>query len=418
MLDAVTREKLDGHSWLARNEWRRHGMTVIPCIAGVMLIAVHGYLLGVMMPSLEQEFGWSRAQISGGMLFPAFGSLVLAPLVGRAVDRIGARPIALAGVPVYCGALACLSLATASIWSWWILCALVGTASMLIFPNVWAASITNGFVRNRGLALALALSGTGLASAFLPAIAAGLLPEIGWRGSYVAIAAGCFAIIFPLVMFLMRAEERPSAPIGSNEDFDNNQHYKDMRSAQFLKLACAVILYASSACVITMNAVPILLGEGFSLILASQIAGLVGIGTIIGRLGGGFLLDRIDARYVAAGTCVLPMVGIVVLLLSQNSPTAAIFACLSMGIAGGAEYDASAYLAGRYFGKRSFSFLFGSLSSLTLVSAAISPVLANHAYDLTGSYDLVLLVIIPTLFASGLLFLFLGEYPAMPDEEN
>src|SRR5262245_39125735 len=57
------------------SEWRQHWTLLIPCIAGIVLCAVHGYSLGVMIIPLEQEFGWSRAEITTGPLIISFIAL-------------------------------------------------------------------------------------------------------------------------------------------------------------------------------------------------------------------------------------------------------------------------------------------------------------------------------------------------------
>src|SRR5688500_3836857 len=93
------------------SEWRRHGLVLLPCLAGILLCSVNNYSLGVMMTPLEREFGWSRGQISIGPLIISLIAVVFAPLVGLAIDRIGTRPIGLIGVIFYCGALALLGTA-------------------------------------------------------------------------------------------------------------------------------------------------------------------------------------------------------------------------------------------------------------------------------------------------------------------
>lgn len=86
-----------------------------------------------------------------------------------------------------------------------------------------------------------------------------------------------------------------------------------------MKLALGALLFAIGSCMLTVNAVPILLAEGFSPLLAAKVAGFVGIGTITGHL----------------------------------------IACFLLGVGGGAEYDACAYLTARHFGMRNFGSLFG-----------------------------------------------------------
>ena len=58
------------------SELRRNWSLLPPCMVGIMLCSLHGYSIGVMIPALESEFGWLRAQISGGMMIVAMIALV------------------------------------------------------------------------------------------------------------------------------------------------------------------------------------------------------------------------------------------------------------------------------------------------------------------------------------------------------
>lgn len=393
----------------AADEWRRYGSIVPACLAGVTLVAVHGYTLGVMIGPLEREFGWTRAQISMGQMIPSMASLVLAPLVGAAVDKFGPRRIALFGVPFFCIALALLSTATGSIANWLSLYSLLGFASMFILPTVWSAAITTRFDRNRGLALAIALAGTGVAAAFIPMTAARLLEWEGWRAGYIGIALLCFFIVYPLVLFFFDRDGAHARVRASRA------HGVSLRSEflsfRYIMLLSAALIFASAVCVLTVNAVPILIGEGFTPLRAAEIAGLVGVGTIIGRLAGGFLLDRFDGRFVAAACGIAPIAGSLLLVGTQESQGAAMFAVLAIGIAGGTEYDACAYLTSRHFGMRNFGSLFGLIGGVCLFGSGLAPVASNYVYDLTKSYDLVLWAMIPALAVAAVFFLLIGPYP-------
>ena len=59
------------------SELRRNWLLLPPCMVGIMLCSLHGYSLGVMIPALEAEYGWPRAQISGGMMIVAMIALVV-----------------------------------------------------------------------------------------------------------------------------------------------------------------------------------------------------------------------------------------------------------------------------------------------------------------------------------------------------
>jgi predicted MFS family arabinose efflux permease len=396
----------------------RHWRVLPPCLAGITLCSTHGYSLGVMIPVLERELGWTRAESSLGLMIISIIALVAAPAVGLAIDRFGPRRIALSGIALFCFGLAMLSRAT-DLASWLMLWVLLGAGNMLILPTVWTKAINVYFDRNRGLALALALCGTGVAAAFVPSLTNALVEHFGWRGAYVGLGAIGAVITFPVAWALFRvpsvaSESRPDrAPpplqaqgVSAREGFGQ---------PRFLKLAGATLLFSITICALTTNLVPVLLARGMTPATAAGIAGLLGIGSITGRLIGGFLLDRFDAARVAAISVAMPVVTVALLLAFPGTPMAAL-ACLILGLAVGTEVDCCAYLAARHFGLKSFGALFGTMNGLMLFGNGIAPVMANHIYDVTKSYDIVLWAQVPACLGTMLLFLMLGPYPQLDAE--
>jgi len=398
---------------LALGEWKRHGWNIPACLAGMMLVSVHNYALGAMVLPLEREFGWSRSEITAGHFFPSMAAIILAPLVGIAIDRLGARRIALAGVPAFCLCLAALSLAGPSITSWLVLYFVLGVASMLIFPTVWTTAVNVRFDRNRGKALAVTLVGTGVSATFVPTLTTVLIAEEGWRTAYQVLALGSFAIVFPLVWFLFARDEQRGA--GAGHAAHAKPMVAELMSARFLKLAGAAFAFGLAVSAVTTNAVPILRAEGLDPLAAAKIAGLIGMGSMIGRLLGGVMLDHLEARYVAAGSMLLPVAAIAILLGSQGDAASAGAACFLVGLSAGAEYDACAYLAARHFGVKRFGALFGTIGGILLAANGMAPALSNLVYDLSHSYDIVLWTMLPLLALTGVLFLAMGTYPADPD---
>ncbi len=401
-------------------ELRQHWRVLPPCMAGITLCSVHGYSLGVMIPVLEREFGWPRAEISMGMMIISMIALVGAPLVGLATDRFGPRRIALGGILVFCLGLAMLSTAT-DLKSWWLLWILLGAGNMLILPTVWTKAINGYFDKNRGLALAVALCGTGVAAAFVPTLTNWLVEHHGWRNAYIGLALIGLAIAFPVTWLLFRmprsaadAAVHDSAPVP--RQVQGVSAREGFAQPRFLKLAGATLLFSITICALTTNLVPVLIARDLTPAGAAGIAGLLGIGSITGRIVGGFLLDRFDAAKVAAASVAMP-VATVLLLLAFPGPGVAALACLILGLAVGTEVDCCAYLAARHFGLKSFGTLFGTMNGLMLFGNGIAPVLANHVYDVTKSYDIVLWVQIPACLGTMLLFLMLGPYPELDGEE-
>jgi predicted MFS family arabinose efflux permease len=296
---------------------------------------------------------------------------------------------------------------------------LLGFGNMLILPTVWTKAINHYFQANRGLALALALCGTGVSAAFVPSLTNALIEHFGWRHAYVGLGLIGVTITFPIVWVLFRVPSESGAPghaaavpvqaqgVSAREGF---------AQPRFLKLAGATLLFSITICALTTNLVPVLLARGMTPTTAAGIAGLLGFGSITGRLVGGILLDRFDAARVAAISVMMP-VATVALLLSFPGDRFAAVACLILGLSVGTEVDCCAYLAARHFGLRSFGTLFGTMNGLMLFGNGMAPVLANHVYDVTKSYDIVLWAQVPACLGTMLLFLLLGPYPRLDEDE-
>ena len=403
----------------APSEWRLHGSVLIPSVAGISLVAVHGYSLGVMMGPLQAEFGWSRAEISAGAMIISIIALLFSPLVGTAVDRFGPRPVAITGVVGYSFLLALLSTASSDIGSWWLRWAVLGLASTIILPTVWTAAINSRFVLNRGKALAITLLGTGLSATFVPLLASFLIDWVGWRGAYIVMAAvtGGITLALVLIFFYGAGERRPrnSATAVPGITLSGFTAREGLRSPAFFKLAVGVFVFGITCLALTVNAVPVLESRGLDRSAAAGVAGLLGIGSIVGRLTGGFLLDRFNAGRVAAISVAVPIFSIALLLAVPGSTLAAGSAMLLLGLALGTEVDACSYLAARHFGMRSFGTLFGTINGFVVFGSGVAPVAANYVYDIAGSYDPVLWATIPLCAIASCLFLTLGQYPNFGD---
>lgn len=341
-------------------------------------------------------------------------ALLVGPFVGTAVDRFGPRRIALFGVPFYCAMLATLSFAGSAIWTWWSLWILVALGAMAILPVVWI-SVLNGYFRaSQGLAMAVALSGTGMGAAIYPMLINALVESFGWRMAYVVLAALCCLVTVPLVALFFR--EAPGAVRNTASLAGKSSARGQMASPRFIKMALAAIVFAVASCALTNNMVPVLIGEGLTPAKAAATAGLLGIGSVAGRLGGGYLLDRLDANKVAAASVLLPIVPTMILLATDGSQAWSAVACLVMGLSVGAELDCCAYLAARHFGTRNFGALFGTINGILLFGAGLAPLAANAVFDATRSYDLVLYGLLPLFVATAVLFLWLGSYSHLDRE--
>ena len=139
----------------------------------------------------------------------------------------------------------------------------------------------------------------------------------------------------------------------------------------------------------------------------------MGGASLVGRLLTGWLLDRFFAARVSFGLLTAAALGTLVLSRADSLGAGLIGAGL-IGLGMGGEADVTPYLLSRYFGLRSFSVLYGLTWTFYAVAGAIGPVLMGKAFDLTGSYEALLVRLSIGTFAVGSLMLFLPRYRAIP----
>ena len=400
----------------AAAEWRANWTVVLAACAGMAVASIISYSNGLFIEPMEQEFGWSRAEIMFGNSIAATFAAFCAPFMGILIDRFGPRRIGIAAVITVCGAIALLGQTGPSIWNWWALWLPLTVGIILVQPFVWATSVTSLFSAGRGLALAAVLCGSSIASMVVPRMALALIEGYGWRMAWVGIGAIWLVIALPLVWFFFTSvidKERESRPASvAPLRVSRPSIWKSgVLTWRFPVLLVAGVSIALVVVTMVVSAVPVLSASGISRADATWIAGLVGITAIIGRLSIGALLDRMDGRIIAAVCVSLPIIGILLLIQLPGSVLAASVAVLIFGFSLGAELDIVAYLTSRYFGREHFGFLFGTIGGCLGFASGNGPVALNRVYDVTGSYTPALWAAVPLCLLSAGLFLCLGRYP-------
>jgi predicted MFS family arabinose efflux permease len=405
VLMSTTREQ-------ARREWAASWRVPLISAIGIAVSVMPLYSLGALMPSIQAGTGWTRSQIASGPTFLSVVAVLCAPFMGIAIDRFGSRRIGLPGLAIFCLAVGSLSLVGPAIVTWWLAWTFVAIGYLFVKVTVWTAAVVTRFDRGRGLAIGVALSGTGLGSSSLPYIATLLQDSYGWRAAYVGMALGGAVLSLPFawLYFYDASDERrrSSSGVVDRSKLPGLAPREVFRSRRYLQMALATLLSAVASIGLVVHFVPIVREGGLSAYTAAATAAGIGISTIVGRLAAGFLLDRFSGPLLGFVSCALPMVSCCILLIDR-SVGSSIVAAVLIGLSAGAEIDVITYLVPRYFGVRHFGLLFGVLNSLLTLGLGVGPFLAGYMFDRFGNYDNVLLLAMPVFAASALLFGTLGR---------
>ncbi|MFK7954869.1 MAG: MFS transporter [Lysobacterales bacterium] len=404
----------------SQSEIARHWAIVLASGIGIGagITGIPFYTLGLFVQPLGEEFAWTRAQVQG--MFTAFSvtGLLVVPLIGWLTDSLGVRKLVLLSLAGTALGYVALALLTRSIPTFYLAAALIAVLGAGTTPITWTKAISGWFDRQRGLALGLALAGTGFAALTAPNYVAWLLDRFGWREAYLGLALIPLAAL-PLVYFFLkdppgtRGETDATAPALSGVTLG-----EAMRDWKLWLIFLSFFLLSGAIGGSIPNLVPLMMDASIERGRAASIVGLIGLAVIAGRVIVGYCIDRFWAPGVAAVVQALPVISALILIQPELSIPLVSVAVILIGFAAGAEFDLIAYLVGRYFGLRHYAKIYVIPYAGFAISAGIAPTLFGHLFDLQGSYTLVM-KICAAMFGSGaLILLALGRYPQLSAQSS
>ena len=376
-------------------------------------------VLGALFKPLQDEFGWNRGEISAGITVFGITASLMAPVIGWLSDKYGVRRVALLSLVGFTVAFAAMYFTPPSLAGYYALWFLIGLVGIGSTPVTWSRAISMWFVKNRGLALGIMLIGTSVAALIVPNLAVWAIANHGWRAMFPIVALLPLLVALPVCLLLFREprpDERPVALMTADGKVAGMTFGAAIKTRQFWTLWVSILLIATAYGGAHIHMIPIVMDHGFTLPAAAGMMGIVGLGLLVGRVGVGFLLDRIWGPAVGFPVLCLPAIACVLLMGTSSDVLWISVAAFLLGFAAGAESDLIAFLAARYFGMAHFGRIYGMLYMPFGFFSAVSPLIYGIVRDRAGSYDPMLSVAAVLFIAGGALLLLLGRYPELSPE--
>lgn len=375
------------------------------------------YAIGAFIDPLGKEFGWTRAEVQGAIAFGVGLGGFAAPIIGILIDRYGGRSIAIWGLLGVVVGYLMASAAGGNLWFFYLAYATVAVLGAGSGPVSWTRAVAAQFDRRRGLALALTLSGTGMAAIVVPPYAVFLVENYGWRVGYVGLACLPLAALPFVLLYFFPSRPRSAEPVAASalataapEAATGFTLKEAAASYRFWLLLFSILAMYLGITGIVPNLIPALTDKGFTPAAAAAVQSVYGISLIVARLGIGWLLDRFWGPGVAALVLTSPVAACLI-LMGEPSYVAAVIASALIGAAAGAELDLLAFFTARYFGIRNYGRIYGFLYTGVAFGAGLGPVSFAYLSDLTGSYTTSFQAALALFALGGISILFLGRYP-------
>jgi MFS family permease len=377
-------------------------------VANTIFSAAFFQGFGVLIIPIERTFGWDRWVISAAMSLRQLQSAIVSPTVGLLLDRFSARKLIFWSAVVSGAGFIGLGF-TAGIVSFFLFFVVICLgASGVSHAVTWPVIISRWFRRNRGLAIGLAVMGP-IFGTPLVILNTEIEKAHGWR--VVLFAYGAI-VLLGITLLSMLVHDRPE-PYGLQPDGDPPQESDAveqgeggespradagltlravLRTKDFWLFASYLSGTFTINSAIQVHMIPYFQQDvGLTAAWAAVVMSLVYITSGVGRIGGGFLFDRIDYRYVLA--VVAAIMGFSLLYLqvaTVKSLSATLPFALMFGISLGVLVPMRGAVGAIMFGTRAIGGVLGILQGGSIAAGVAGPLAMGVIFDLHGNYSVAI----------------------------
>lgn len=403
---------------------RKAWLVVLICFLVLACSFAARAILGLTMPSLELEFGWSRTTLSSGISMALIVMAVVAPVVGALLDRYGPRIILITGLAAIGFGLIGTTFMTEP-WHFFILFGLLaglgfGTAANHVVGTV----VSRRFERNRGVAVGTATSGSTGGQLIVMPVLAFLLATVDWRWSFFALAAACFALI-PLVWTMTRPEPTaeaaaaaaaPAVSVGARLRAGAERFVQGVGGLAvdrtFILLALGFFICGvTTTGVIETHLLPYAAACGFPPLEGATAYGLLSAFNVGGMVLAGWLSDKMNRPLLLGAIYILRGFTFIILMnIVDDVPLLFIFAVM-FGLVDYSTLVVTANLVATHIGLKRMGLAMGLLSSSHSIGGAVGAFAGGVLFDLFAKYDWVWMASILLAILAGFLSWGIRESP-------
>jgi MFS family permease len=365
----------------------RYGWVMVALGAFMTCIAIGAmFSLAVFLQPITQSTGWSHTAVSAAMTlnFLAMGAAGFG--WGALSDRIGPRPVVLAGAVLLGLGLFLASRAQSALQFQLAFGLLIGVAVGSFFSPMIAA-VMGWISEHRGLAVSLVSVGVGVAPMTMSPFAAWLITQMDWRAAQVVLAVLVWATLVPAALFVRRPpQSEMTGGAGESVTPEKSMTLRDaFVSAPFIVLALTFFACCAAHAGPIFHTVTYAQTCGLAPLAAVTIYSVEGLAGLGGRLGLGLAADRFGVkRVLIAGLAIQALAAFAFISASRLGEFYAVAA--TFGFAYGGVMPLYAVLAREYFGQRILGAVFGAAAMVSSLGMAAGPAVGGWIFDTFGRY--------------------------------
>ena len=349
-------------------------------------VGMTGYAFGAFVEPLEEEFGWTRTQVNWGVAL-GFVSGVVAPIVGRIMDRFGARPVMVISLLIMAlGFL--LRSSVDNLWQFYLYSAIVyiGMPGATVMPAGRLVGLW--FPKTRGRMMGIVTSGNNFGGLTIVPLAAVIIATSGWRWGFASlglISAGLAVLVLVVVRERPVEEASEDGSASTSTEIPGVSGRVALHSLSFYLITVGITAGAFTYSVILSQMIPHLTSQGFSDEAAAAALTVTAAFGLTSKLFFGLLSEKITARIAFVLTLLIQATGVFLFIVAGGSQ-AVWAAVLVFGLGFGGMGALIPLTVAEAFGLRSFGTIMGFVSVAGIMPQLAGPLVAGYIFDQRGSY--------------------------------
>tara|TARA_A100001037_G_scaffold305632_1_gene346565 strand:- start:1181 stop:2398 length:1218 start_codon:yes stop_codon:yes gene_type:complete len=356
---------------------------------------------GAFINDIYDELSWSMTAISTGFSIRVFGAGILSPLGGYLIDKFGPRITCITGTTLTFIGLILFSIMT-ELWVFYLSSIIIAIGMSIGSHNAITASIMHWFDKKRGFAYSFSATGRALGYIGIVPITL-LLTNYGWRDTSLYASYFFFIVSLPASFVIKPNPELENKSLikpKSEKKIINNEYgiVDALKTPAFWFLAFAQLIYSFGNQMNLVHQQPALKSIGYSLSSVALIVTIFGGIQVFGRLGSGWIGDRIGRSFLLMISFLLMGVGWIGLLFATPDAIFFISLYLLFYTAGQSAHTATDQtVVADFFGITRFATIKGSMQLIALLGGITGPIMAGRIYDVYGSYDIAFIILCPVV---------------------
>ncbi|MFC1535095.1 MFS transporter [Thermodesulfobacteriota bacterium] len=350
---------------------------------------------------IADELGWSYTQISLAASLRGLEVGLLVPVAGLIMDRWGPKKLIFGGTFI-CGLGMLLLSEVHSLLVFYTAFIIISIGVSSTPTSLLMAAVSHWFRKNVGLAMGITSAGVSIGGLLLPLITI-IIDSFGWRKAVLFMGLGMWAIPLPLSLFLRHKPEQygylPDGEThGSVEQKDQYSENKEqtfdattkeaLLSLVFWMIGIAYFCHVMATSAVITHIMPYLSSLNIERSTSSLIASTLPLIGITGRVGFGWLGDRVDKRNIGTLSLAMSGLGVFVLGYTTDERTWIIAAFIALfGIGWGGVVPMLSGLLIKYFGRKNLATIVGCIASIMMAGMVVGSPFAGWIFDKWGSYQ-------------------------------